>query len=178
LTRGGRETWLERLRGGLDAPYLIHTGYELPLLLEGRKKLAVFGDAYPPDEHWNERYFIPYVEKGAIHREIDIEPFERPSVRKDGTRFNGIRTVYYTSEGEQWRIPAYKLVWQAARKSGWNEHIERLEGMLFGYEDWQMEWWIKRWLESSRRPVTANPPAPCSPGDSTGEPAATASGNK
>jgi hypothetical protein len=75
--------------------YLIHTGYELPLLLEGRKKLAVFSDAYPPDEHWNERYFTPYVEKGVIHREIDIEPFDPPSVRKDGTRFDGMRTVLH-----------------------------------------------------------------------------------
>jgi hypothetical protein len=33
----GHETWLERLHGPFEAPYLIHTGYELPLLLEGRK---------------------------------------------------------------------------------------------------------------------------------------------
>jgi hypothetical protein len=98
----GRETWLERLHGPFEAPYLIHTGYELPLLLEGRKKLAVFSDTYPPDEHWNERYFIPYVEKGVIHRKIDIEPFDPPSVRKDGTRFDGMRTVYsYTPKGEE-----------------------------------------------------------------------------
>jgi hypothetical protein len=30
---------------------------------------------------------------------------------------------------------------------GWNEHFERLEGMLFGYEDWQNDWWIKSRLE-------------------------------
>src|SRR6476620_11234432 len=29
-------------------PYLSHTRYELPLLLEGRKKLARMSDAYPP----------------------------------------------------------------------------------------------------------------------------------
>jgi hypothetical protein len=33
--------------------------------------------------------------------------------------------------------------WQASSKSGgWNEHFERLEGTLFGYEDWQNDWWI------------------------------------
>ena len=37
-----------------------------------------------------------------------------------------------------------KLIWHAAGKSGgWNEYFERLEGMLFGYEDWQNDWWIK-----------------------------------
>jgi hypothetical protein len=147
----GRETWLVQLHGAFDAPYLIHTCYELPLLLEGRKKLAVFSEVYPPEEHWNECYFTPYVEKGVIHREIDIEPFERSSVRKDSTRFDGIRTVYYTPKAEEWRIPAYKLVWQAALKSRWNEHFERMQGMLFGYDDWQMEWWIKRWRARRRR---------------------------
>jgi len=151
----GHETWLGRLHSRFEAPYLIHTGYELPLLLEGRKKLAVFSDAYPPDEHWNERYFTPYVEKGVIHREIDIEPFEAPLVRKDGTRFDGMRNVYYSPKGEEWRIPAYKLVWQAALKSRWNEHFERIQGMLFGYEDWQMEWWIKRWRALHRRAASA-----------------------
>jgi hypothetical protein len=153
--------------------YLIHTGYELPLLLEGRKKLAVFSDAYPPDEHWNERYFTPYVEKGVIHREIDIEPFDPPSVRKDGTRFDGMRTVYYTPKGEEWRIPAYKLVWQAALKSRWNEHFERIQGMFFGYEDWQMEWWMK-----DGALFTAVPRARDSPIGSTGEPAATTAGSR
>ncbi|MGE4076243.1 MAG: hypothetical protein AB7F22_11875 [Reyranella sp.] len=31
---------------------------------------------------------------------------------------------------------------QTSAKSGWNEHYERLEGMLFGYEEWQNDWWI------------------------------------
>jgi hypothetical protein len=35
------------------------------------------------------------------------------------------------------------LIWQAASKSGgWNEYFKRLEGTLFGYEDWQNDWWI------------------------------------
>ena len=46
-----------------------------------------------------------------------------------------MRTVYYTPKGEEWRIPAYKLVWQAALQSRWNEHFERMQGMLFGYEE-------------------------------------------
>ena len=51
--------------------------------------------------------------------------------------------MYYTLKGEEWRIPATKLIWQAAEKTGWNEHFERLDGMLFGYEDWQNDWWIE-----------------------------------
>jgi hypothetical protein len=55
----------------------------------------------------------------------------------------GFRTVYYTRLGEEWRISAWKLIKKAAAKSGWNEHFERMEGMLYGYEDWQNDWWIE-----------------------------------
>ncbi len=38
-----------------------------------------------------------------------------------------------------------KLIWAAAPKTGgWNETYERLEGMLFGYEDWQNDWWAEQ----------------------------------
>jgi hypothetical protein len=30
---------------------------------------------------------------------------------------------------------------------GWNEHFERLEGMLYGYEDWQNDWHIDTLLQ-------------------------------
>ena len=75
----GREAWLVRLHGVFDAPYLIHTCYELPLLLEDRKKLAVFNDAYPPEEHWNECYFTPTSRKACFTR--------KTSSRSSGPRF-------------------------------------------------------------------------------------------
>jgi hypothetical protein len=43
-----------------------------------------------------------------------------------------------------------KLIWRAAEAAGWNEHFERLEGMLFGYEDWQNDWWIEEGLKRGR----------------------------
>ena len=127
---------LFRWRPLCEAPYLIHTGYELPLLLDGRKKLARMSDGYPPMTFDGEHRFDHWVAEGLLHREEVIEPFEPVK------GYHGIRTVYYTPKGEEWRIPASKLIWHAASKSGgWNEHFERLEGMLFGYEDWQNDWW-------------------------------------
>jgi hypothetical protein len=36
------------------------------------------------------------------------------------------------------------LIWGKFGKTGaWNENLERLEGLLFGYEDWQNDWWIE-----------------------------------
>lgn len=119
-------------------PYLVHAGYELPLLLEGRKKLAKIYGPYPPMTFEGEEKFDHWVAEGVLHREEVREPFDPPT-----RRWQGHRVVYYTLKGEEWRIPAMKLIWQAEEKAGgWNEYFERLEGMLYGYEDSQNDWWI------------------------------------
>ena len=138
------EIRLFRLPGTIEAPYLVHTNWELPLLLEDRKKLARFSYVYPREEGFDgEETFDRWVANGVLHKEVVDEPFENPI----GDML-GARTVYYTPKGEEWRVPALKLINEASGKSGgWNEHFERLEGMLFGYEDWQNDWWIKTRLE-------------------------------
>jgi hypothetical protein len=137
--------FLFRLRRINEVPYLIHGGYELPLLLDGRKKLARFSDYYPPMTFKGEDRFDHWVAQGVLHREEVDEPLDPPYQTAREQIWNGHRTVYYTPKGEEWRIPAMKLICDASAKSGgWNEYFERLEGMLFGYEDWQNDWWIKR----------------------------------
>jgi hypothetical protein len=139
----GRETCLYKWTQRREAPYLTHTGYELALMIDGRKKFArMGGDHYPPDRHWNEDRFDHYVAQGLLHKEVLLEKFDKPYRRKDGQVFEGLRTVFYTLKGEEWRIPAWKLVSKGSGGEGWNETLERLEGMLFGYEDWQNDWWI------------------------------------
>ena len=147
----GREVLPEPWRSIRDVPYLIHTCYELPLLLEGRKQLARFNEAYPPDHHWNEEKFDRYVAEGALHREVVVEPFEEPIHLKRGRVIEALRTVYYTRKGEEWRIPAWKLIKDAVTKSRWSEDFERMEGMLFGYEEWQNDWWIAEFRKRRRR---------------------------
>jgi hypothetical protein len=137
------EISLFRWRSSDRTPYLTHTGYELPLLLDGRKKLARMSGVYPPMAFEGEDRFEHWVAKGVLHREEVNEPFDKPVQTSYGQTCLGHRTVYYTPKGEEWRIPASKLIWDASGKSGgWNEYFERLEGMLFGYEDWENDWWI------------------------------------
>jgi hypothetical protein len=142
LETSNPEFGLFRMRALSSVPYLVHTGYELPLLLEGRKKLARMGDSYPPMTFDGEDRFDHWVAQGRLHREEVIAPFDKP-IR----HFLGQRTVYYTLKGEEWRIPTMRLIWETARHSGgWNEYFERLEGMLFGYEKWENDWWINEGL--------------------------------
>jgi hypothetical protein len=141
----GREVhlwpWDEQWDKMRRIPYLVHGGYELALLLEGRKQLARFLDVYPPDRHFDEDRFDRYVAEGILHKEIVVEPFAEPDRRKDGRVLEGHRSVYYSRKGEEWRIQASKLIW-GNTKCGWNEDFERMEGLLFGYEAWQNDWWI------------------------------------
>ena len=90
----------------------------------------------------DEDLFDRYVALDILHKEVQLEPFAEPWRHPDGRVLKGLRTVYYTLKGQEWRIPAWKLVAEASRKSGWNDHFERLEGMLFGYEEWQNDWWL------------------------------------
>ena len=126
-------------------PYLPHTRYELPLLLDGRKKLARMMNLYPPMTFEGEDRFDHWVAEGVLHCEEVTGQFDAPIETSGGEIYLGHRTVFYTPKGEEWRIPASKLVWDASGKSGgWNEYFERLEGMLFGYEGWQNDWWIEK----------------------------------
>lgn len=122
-----------------DTPYLSHTGYELPLMLDGRKKLANMYFEYPPHRHPHEDQFDRFVAEGLLHKEVDVEPFDKPIKSITGKVFDGVRTAYYTPKGEEWRIQAFRLIRKT--KGGWNDTLERLEGMLYGYDDWQNDWW-------------------------------------
>jgi hypothetical protein len=158
---GGRAVHLHRWHSLRAVPYLVHTNYELILLLDGTKQFARELEVYPPHEHFQEDLFNRYVAQGLIHKEVFIKPFPTLLKLQDGRVYEGEREVCYTRNGQEWRIPAWRLVRAASEKSGWNEDFERLEGMLFGYEEWQMDWWIAHIRE--RRaivvPGTASPPS-------------------
>ena len=154
----GRETRLCSWDWWREMPYLSHNGYELPLLLEGRKPFARMSQCYPPENHFNEDRFDHYVEQGLIHKEVVVEPFAEP-YRVNGRVYEGQRIVYYTRKGEEWRIPASKLLWSAALKTRWSDDFERMEVMLFGYEDWQCDWWIAH-RRARRQERSSAEPAP------------------
>jgi hypothetical protein len=136
---GNRDVALLRWHSIREPPYLVHTGYELPLLLDRRKKLACFHQECPPHEHGWEEQFDRFVAEGLLHKEVDVESFDKPHRFARGHVIEGLRTAWYTLPGEEWRIQAFRLIRKT--KGGWNDTLERLEGMLYGYEDWQNDWW-------------------------------------
>ncbi len=121
-----------------------------------QKSLPWMLEVYPPGQHHNEELFDRYVSEGLLHKHVSLEPFEKPTKLGDGRIYEGSREVCYTLKGEEWRVDAWKLISAASKKSGWNETFERLEGMLFGYSEWQMDWWIKQWRARREAPKNGN----------------------
>jgi hypothetical protein len=91
---GDHDIRVERWDSLRAIPYLVHTGYELPLLLNGTKKFARMGDVYPPYRHHDEELFDRYVAEGLLNKEVQLEPFQEPYTLKDGRVIEGVRDTY------------------------------------------------------------------------------------
>jgi hypothetical protein len=98
---------------------------------------------YPPHEHTDEHQFDNYVAAGRLYKEVVLETQDFPIRRKDGQVVEGFRLVYYTRKGEECVSLHGKCYGSAAERQPWNEGYERLMSMLFGYEDWQTDWWVE-----------------------------------
>ncbi|WP_312858555.1 hypothetical protein [Rhizobium sp. G21] len=117
-------------------PYLIHTEFELPLMLEGRKPLAVFSS--DPESDWFDELksrFAPHVAAKTFVERDDLTTWEHRGVS------HPIRKLLYALSAEAWRIQAYLDLWS---EGAWDDTHERREGELLGYEDWQIDWWLNR----------------------------------
>jgi hypothetical protein len=122
-------------------PYKVHTNRELALMLAGTKPLAAFVGEYPPNttfEDVPERVFEPYVCSGRFVKREHIY-----SIRDASGKARQLRRVLYAQPEQQWRIDAYLLLHKTAETSGWNEGLERMEGSLLGYLDWQNDAYIQ-----------------------------------
>ncbi|WP_254613713.1 hypothetical protein [Burkholderia lata] len=125
---------------GVRIPYLVHTGYELALMVQGRKPFGFieFNSEWWPSVVLKAR-FDEYVAQGVLHsHEILHDAPARP-----GRPTRRIGQILYTLKGEEWRIPALEFFRQNLNRQGDGcENMERLEGALLGYERWQNDWWI------------------------------------
>jgi len=101
-------------------------------MLAGKKPLAAFLYAEGEDEalYLNDQPFAKHEKKRQLVRYDRL--FSRQEVK--------LHLVLFALPGEEWRFHAYELMWQLSEKIGWNDTLERMEGTLLGYEDWQNDW--------------------------------------
>ncbi|MGF6155619.1 hypothetical protein M2267_000847 [Ensifer sp. KUDG1] len=140
----GEEALLRRPHRIDATPYLVHTGYELPLMLEGRKPFAYFGD--DPASPWLEEtkaLFAPHVATGVLL----LDTFELAKMcptTTGGEKEERVRYFLYALPGETWRFERFRkrcdqlfYNWRP-----WTDEDEREEGLLLGYSEEQCDWWM------------------------------------
>jgi hypothetical protein len=108
-----------------------HTGRELLLMLQGRKPFAAFIDeAQSRDQEIiPEHLFEPYVAAERFSKRVVLEDLNLP-----GKLPVPMRRVMHAAVGEEWRFDAFISLWALAKKYGWNDGFEKIEGFLYGYE--------------------------------------------
>jgi hypothetical protein len=119
-----RPQWID------NVPYLVHTNFELALMLDGRKPFAMFSDEESSGVLKKIRaYFRPYVDRGVIIERV--EPFV-------DSKFRLVRILYALPK-EEWRFDAYIELMSERR---WTDESEYRLGRLLGYTEEQCQWWI------------------------------------
>jgi hypothetical protein len=146
------EVHLSRWSFDEEPPYLIHTNFELLLMLDGRKPFSTFTISYPIEigEDRIEALFEPHVQSGAIKKFTTVEPFESPIKGYRDRLYSGVRHIYYTLPGEEWRVEANRGVWNQLKFGQWNFTLERIWGTLLGYSESENNWWISQLRKRGR----------------------------
>jgi hypothetical protein len=120
-----------------NLPYTLHTGRELSLMLSGVKPMSYFV-YHEGDESRDpvEEAFERFAPSHNIRRHEYTLILDQRSHRKADY-------IVFTLPGEEWRANALILVKKSSLKAGWSEGLERMEGTLLGYEDWQNDLYIE-----------------------------------
>ncbi|MEI2297761.1 hypothetical protein [Ensifer sp. MJa1] len=144
LPATGEKALLQRPHSIDTTPYLVHTNYELPLMLEGRKPFAYFCDE--PKSPWLQEMrarFAPHVDAGTMV--LDTFEFAQMCPTTAGGEKEQ-RTLYltYALPGEEWRFERFRerCHWLFYNWRPWTDEDEREEGLLLGYSEEQCDWWL------------------------------------
>lgn len=115
---------------------------ELALMLAGKKPLAMYYEVVPIDSGLvPEAMFAPHVAAGRIVMREAFEPTSVPAAVVEEVK---LRRVLYALPTETWRIDAMLLLCEVYRQQGgWDAGLERLTGKLLGYDDSQIETWLR-----------------------------------
>lgn len=144
LPETGEEAELRRPHALDTVPYLVHTGYELPLMLEGRKPFAFFSDdAASPWLAETKELFAPHVADGTLL--ADVFEFSRMCpTTTGGEKEQRVLYLTYALPEEEWRFARFRqrchqlfCNWRP-----WTAEDEREEGLLLGYSQEQCDWWL------------------------------------
>jgi hypothetical protein len=114
-----------------------HEGRELELMMSGLKPLAMFSEPIPPDfDYFDEEQFDLLVAQGRLVKSVTFENSGIPNHQD-----KQFRRVLYALPDQEWRIGAFLALVkiQNAFRLGLSPCLERLIGLLLGYESADIE---------------------------------------
>jgi hypothetical protein len=127
----------------IDLQAANHTNRELELMLVGKKPLAMFYDeisCLPHEEIVPEAKFEIYVKSELFVRGEETYQTEfHPGLGRNAQ----IKYVFFAVVAEAWRIPALSLLLRVRyqNKSHQSEDMERMESLLLGYTNEEVDAW-------------------------------------
>jgi hypothetical protein len=118
-----------------------HEGRELGLMLSGSKPLSMFVESLPAEfEIFPERDFDRLVSQGKLKKRTSMKSASSPTGQDVS-----VRRVFYALPDEEWRIQAMLLVLDLydSLVPGWRPDLERVTGLLLGYDRADIEKFIE-----------------------------------
>jgi hypothetical protein len=119
-----------------ELPYRTHGGREFDLMMKEKKPLAAFSYVEKGStlDRFLKRYFAPEVTQGRFveGRILDTDASDSDAPLK----------ILYALSSESWRIEAYRMMFEAAKISRWNDALEFIEGSLLGYSPEESQFWF------------------------------------
>jgi hypothetical protein len=119
-----------------------HEGRELDLMLAGTKPLSMFVEIVGDEvELFSEANFDALVSQGRLIKRVTVKSASAPGGKTVQTR-----QVLYALPNEEWRIPAFLHVQDLydSLVPGWRFDLDRVMGLLLGYEHSDIESFVKR----------------------------------
>lgn len=101
---GERDVPLDPWHSMRKVLYPVRKGFEIALMLEGRKPLATFSSTDPCE--WLDesmRRFDPFAGDGRLARREMVSPMPTPWRAPDGAVVDRERQIYVAPRGEEWR---------------------------------------------------------------------------
>ncbi len=135
-----------------------HERHELKLMKARTKPLSMFLQADGDRRRrFPEHAFDALVARGKLHKVVS--PWTITA--RDGKQHR-YRRVLYALPGEEWRINAFLLVQELydSLVPGWRPDLERILGLLLGYDRKDIEAYIARLPMCSSRPTTSRDGSP------------------
>jgi hypothetical protein len=108
----------------------------------GIKPFAAFSEFYP--EKWS---LIDRVLDELRDTELNATLIVREYVAlvggRQGDGILGIRRLLLALPSEAWRVDAFILLQSIGEQFGWDDKLVRMEGALLGYENWQIDAFLR-----------------------------------